>query len=73
MRAGQESAVCRVAARRPRGTVSSTDTRAALQAFQEAIATGDLQGLVDILAPDVVALSDGGGRRHVSRCAKAIR
>ena len=69
MRAGQESAACRVAARRPRGTVSSTDTRAALQAFQEAIATGDLQGLVDTLAPS----SDGGGRGHVSRCAKAIR
>jgi RNA polymerase sigma-70 factor (TIGR02957 family) len=50
-----------VAARRPRGTVSSTETRAALEAFQRAIETGDLQSLVDILAPDVVALGDGGG------------
>ena len=30
-------------------------------AFQRAIETGDLQSLVDILAPDVVLLSDGGG------------
>ncbi|MGI5206135.1 RNA polymerase sigma-70 factor [Spirillospora sp. CA-108201] len=53
-----------VAARRPRGTVSPAETRAALQAFQRAVETGDLQSLLDILAPDVVALSDGGGVRH---------
>ncbi|KRV51406.1 RNA polymerase subunit sigma-24 [Wenjunlia vitaminophila] len=53
-----------VAARRPRGTVSPAETRAALRAFQRAIETGDLQGLLDILAPDVVALSDGGGVRR---------
>ncbi|MGW7078021.1 RNA polymerase sigma-70 factor [Streptomyces sp. NPDC054866] len=53
-----------VAARRPRGTVSPTQTRAALQAFQQAVETGELQGLLDILAPDVVALSDGGGVKH---------
>ncbi|XVQ14150.1 RNA polymerase sigma-70 factor [Spirillospora sp. CA-255316] len=50
-----------VAARRPRGIVSPAETRAALQAFQRAVETGDLQRLLDILAPDVVALSDGGG------------
>jgi RNA polymerase sigma-70 factor (TIGR02957 family) len=50
-----------VAARRPRGVVSSDETRDALGAFQRAIETGDLQGLVDVLAPDVVMLSDGGG------------
>lgn len=50
-----------VASRRPRGTVSSDESRNALGAFQRAIETGDLQGLVDILAPDVVLLSDGGG------------
>ena len=50
-----------VAARRPRGVVSAAETRDALGAFQRAIETGDLQGLVDILAPDVVLLSDGGG------------
>ncbi|WP_028937901.1 RNA polymerase sigma-70 factor [Pseudonocardia spinosispora] len=50
-----------VAARRPRGTVSAAETRDALEAFRRATATGDLQGLVDILAPDVVLLGDGGG------------
>ena len=50
-----------VAARRPRGIVSADQTKDALAAFQRAIATGDLQGLVDILAPDVVFLGDGGG------------
>jgi RNA polymerase sigma-70 factor (TIGR02957 family) len=50
-----------VAARRPRGIVPPAETRAALGAFQRAVETGDLQSLLDILAPDVVALSDGGG------------
>jgi RNA polymerase sigma-70 factor (ECF subfamily) len=53
-----------VAERRPRGTGSPAEHRAALQAFQSAVETGDLQGLLDILAPDVVALSDGGGVKH---------
>jgi RNA polymerase sigma-70 factor (ECF subfamily) len=50
-----------VAARRPRGAVSAGQTRAALDAFKRAAETGDLQGLLDILAPDVVLLGDGGG------------
>jgi RNA polymerase sigma-70 factor (TIGR02957 family) len=50
-----------VAARRPRGIVSAAEIRGALEAFQRAVETGDLQGLLDILAPDVVALTDGGG------------
>jgi RNA polymerase sigma-70 factor (ECF subfamily) len=50
-----------VAARRPRGPVSPAQTRDALQAFQRAAETGDLQRLLDILAPDVVFLGDGGG------------
>src|SRR5580692_8761792 len=50
-----------VAARRPRGVVSAAETRDALEAFQRAIETGDLQRLLDILAPDVVLLGDGGG------------
>jgi RNA polymerase sigma-70 factor (TIGR02957 family) len=50
-----------VAARRPRGGVSPAESRGALQAFQRAIETGDLQNLLDMLAPDVVLLSDGGG------------
>jgi RNA polymerase sigma-70 factor (ECF subfamily) len=31
------------------------------QRFLEAATTGDLQGLLDVLAPDVVLTSDGGG------------
>lgn len=50
-----------VAERRPRGVTSRADTRVALEAFQRALVTGDLQDLVDILAPDVVLLGDGGG------------
>jgi RNA polymerase sigma-70 factor (ECF subfamily) len=50
-----------VAARRPRGVVSATETKDALDAFVRATETGDLQGLLDILAPDVVFLGDGGG------------
>ncbi|WP_372442834.1 RNA polymerase sigma-70 factor [Actinomadura barringtoniae] len=50
-----------VAERRPRDVVSPADTRAALQAFQKAVQTGDLQSLLDTLAPDVVLLTDGGG------------
>jgi RNA polymerase sigma-70 factor (ECF subfamily) len=50
-----------VAARRPRGVVSAAQTRRALEAFQRAIETGDLQSLLDMLAPDVVLLGDGGG------------
>lgn len=50
-----------VAARRPRGVVSQAETRDALKAFQWAVDTGDLQRLLDILAPEVVLLGDGGG------------
>ena len=50
-----------VAARRPRKSATQAETRSALEAFQRALETGDLQTLVDVLAPDVVALGDGGG------------
>ncbi|MEU6265090.1 RNA polymerase sigma-70 factor [Saccharopolyspora shandongensis] len=50
-----------VAARRPRGVVSPAQAKDALTAFQRAVETGDLQRLLDILAPDVVLLTDGGG------------
>ncbi|MFI0445939.1 RNA polymerase sigma-70 factor [Actinomadura sp. 6N118] len=50
-----------VAARRQSDMVSPAETRAALEAFQHAVETGDLQNLFDILSPDVVLLSDGGG------------
>lgn len=50
-----------VVARRPRGAVSPAETRDALDAFRRAVETGDVQGLLDVLAPDVVLLGDGGG------------
>ncbi|MFC5948018.1 RNA polymerase sigma-70 factor [Pseudonocardia lutea] len=50
-----------VAARRPRGVVTPAETRDALDAFRRAVETGDLQGLLDLLAPDVVLVGDGGG------------
>jgi RNA polymerase sigma-70 factor (ECF subfamily) len=50
-----------VAARRPRSVASTEETTHALAAFQQAIETGDLQQLMDTLAPDVVLMSDGGG------------
>ncbi|MEU8898224.1 RNA polymerase sigma-70 factor [Nocardia sp. NPDC048505] len=55
-----------VAARRPRGVASPAETQAALEAFQHAIRTGDLQGLLDILAPEVVFLGDGGGVKQAA-------
>jgi RNA polymerase sigma-70 factor, ECF subfamily len=50
-----------VAERRPRRVVSPAEARDALEAFQRAVETGDLQHLLDLLAPDVVFLGDGGG------------
>ncbi|MFF9814650.1 RNA polymerase sigma-70 factor [Streptomyces sp. NPDC014006] len=56
-----------VDARRPREEVSTSATRTALESFQRAVETGDLQGLLDVLAPEVVLLSDGGGIKQAAR------
>ncbi|MEU1013553.1 RNA polymerase sigma-70 factor [Streptomyces sp. NPDC005890] len=50
-----------VAARRPREVVPPAQTRSVLEAFRRAVETGDLQHLLDMIAPDVVLLTDGGG------------
>ena len=50
-----------VAARRPRASVSATEQQEALDRLLAAIRHGDLQGLLDVLAPDVVVVADGGG------------
>ncbi|MQY05595.1 RNA polymerase sigma-70 factor [Actinomadura macrotermitis] len=55
-----------VDARRPREAVSSRQARAALASFQHAVETGDIQGVLDVLAPDVVLISDGGGVRSAA-------
>jgi len=62
-----------VAARRPRSAASQAESRRALEAFLTALDTGDLQPLVDVLAPDVVALGDGGGiKRALPRPVSGI-
>ena len=45
----------------PAWPAGPADSRDALDAFQRAADTGTIQGLLDILAPDVVFLGDGGG------------
>src|SRR6185312_5021085 len=50
-----------VAARRPRQQVSKAEQTAVVERFLAAIRDGDLQGLLDVLAPDVVVVADGGG------------
>ena len=50
-----------VAARRPRASVSAIEQPAALDRFLVAVRHGDLQGLLDVLAPDVIVVADGGG------------
>lgn len=47
--------------RRPHRPATPAETRTALAAFKRSIETGDVQVLMDVLAPDVVVLADGGG------------
>jgi RNA polymerase sigma-70 factor (ECF subfamily) len=67
-----------VDARRPREVVSPGKIRAALESFQRAFESRDLQGLLDVLAPEVVLVSDGGGvkqaaLRPISGAEKVVR
>lgn len=50
-----------VEARRPRVAVSRDEQREVVERFLAAVTGGDLQGLLDALAPDVVMVADGGG------------
>jgi RNA polymerase sigma-70 factor (ECF subfamily) len=50
-----------VAARRPRMTVSRSEQQQVVDRFLAALAGGDVQGLMDVLAPDVVVVADSGG------------
>ncbi|MFO7253445.1 MAG: RNA polymerase sigma factor SigJ, partial [Actinomycetes bacterium] len=56
-----------VDARRPRRAASPGEVRAASESLRRAVETRDLQSLFDVLAPDVVWLSDGGGVRGAAR------
>jgi RNA polymerase sigma-70 factor (ECF subfamily) len=51
----------------PRFVASRDQHDRAVRAFAEAIAEGDLDGLVAVLDPDVVWTSDGGGRASAAR------
>jgi RNA polymerase sigma-70 factor (TIGR02957 family) len=50
-----------VAARRPRVQVSPSEQQAVVERFLAALRTGHLQELMDVMAPDVVLIADGGG------------
>ena len=51
-----------VQARRPRFETDERTRRQVLDRFAGACASGELDALLEVLAPDVVFLSDGGGR-----------
>ncbi len=50
-----------VAARRPRMQVDRAQQEAVVEKLMAAVSTGDVQGLLQVLAPDVVLIADGGG------------
>lgn len=54
-----------VQSRRPRATPPQ-DSERVLERFLAAAAGGDLQDLMDVLAPDVVLVSDGGGLKQAA-------
>jgi RNA polymerase sigma-70 factor (TIGR02957 family) len=56
-----------VAARRPRMQVDPVQQEATLEKFMAAVISGDVQGLVEVLAPDVVLIADGGGLARAAR------
>ncbi|WP_187977549.1 RNA polymerase sigma-70 factor [Mycetocola sp. JXN-3] len=56
-----------VRARRPRFDVDTRRQRAVADRFLTALQGGDVQSLMDVLAPGAVLLSDGGGRVSAAR------
>lgn len=66
-----------VTARRPRVRVELSEQERVVAKLVAAFNTGDVQGLMDVLAPDVVSVADGGGKvrgaaRHPIRGAKKL-
>ncbi len=68
---GQSEANCRqilrrakqhIADQRPRFDASRTQQQALLEKFLESTASGNMQGLISLLAKDVVLYTDGGGK-----------
>jgi RNA polymerase sigma-70 factor (ECF subfamily) len=73
---GRSEAACRQIASRARQRVRQERRRfdpepgaedEVAAAFAKAAATGDVDGLLEVLAPDVVLLSDGGAAHHAAR------
>lgn len=67
-----------VSARRPRMTPSRDEQQAAVDSFRAAIEKGEILHLLEVLAPDVVLVADGGGlvpavRQPVSGADKVAR
>jgi len=55
-----------VEARQPREQASARQREAILDRFVLAVESGDLQSLMDVLAPDVVLMTDGGGVKQAA-------
>ncbi|ANW05634.1 RNA polymerase subunit sigma-24 [Bradyrhizobium icense] len=55
-----------VETRRPRQVVSPFEARRALELFRRALESGNPQDLINVLAPDVVLVSDGGGVKQAA-------
>jgi RNA polymerase sigma-70 factor (ECF subfamily) len=58
-----------VEARRPRFEAGSAKRRAATERFLDAVLGGDINRLMEVLAPDVALWSDGGGKVRAPRRA----
>ena len=56
-----------VASRRPRMQVGQAEQQAVVERFLAVLHSGDMQGLFDVLAPDVVLVADGGGEVAAAR------
>ncbi|MCZ2819459.1 RNA polymerase sigma-70 factor [Modestobacter sp. VKM Ac-2977] len=56
-----------VAARRPRMVVDPAEQQLVVDRFLAALTGGDVQALLDVLAPDVVVVADGGGLAPAAR------
>jgi RNA polymerase sigma-70 factor (ECF subfamily) len=55
-----------VEARQPRLEVSLRERQAVVDRFMAAVDTGDIQSLMDVMAPDVVLVTDGGGKKKAA-------
>lgn len=67
-----------VAAQRPRVSVTQEEHERVVEQFLASVQSGNVQDLLDVLAPDVVVVADGGGfvnaaRRPIQGAARVAR